>query len=258
MKTLPAFANEPPVDFSNPENAQAALAKVRGEFGREYELWIAGAHHKTGDLLASVNPSKPSEIVGRHHRANADLATRAIEDADAYFPEWSRTPVERRVEMTIRAAALMRQRKLEFDAWLVSEAGKTWPEADADVGEAIDFCEYYARQMQRLAAPPDLVQLPGERDEMVYLPLGAGAIIPPWNFPLAILAGMTIAALVTGNTVVIKPSSETPTIAAKFAEALLEAGFPGRSLALCTGSGATVGDLLVEHPKTRFVSFTGS
>ena len=166
--------------------------------------------------------------------------------------------MERRVDLLVRAAALIRERKFEFDAWLVVEAGKTWPEAEADVSEAIDFCEYYARQMQRLASPAQLVQMPGERDEMVYLPLGAGVIIPPWNFPLAIMAGMTVAALVAGNTVVIKPSSETPTIAAKFAEVLLDAGFPARSFSLCTGSGSVVGDLLVEHPKTRFVSFTGS
>ena len=149
-------------------------------------------------------------------------------------------------------------RKLEFDAWLVYEAGKTWPEADADVSEAIDFCEYYAREMERLAGPQPVVQLPGEHDEMIYIPLGVGVVIPPWNFPLAILAGMTVASLVTGNTAIVKPSSETPTIAAKFAEVLLEAGFPPVSFTLLTGSGAAVGDVLVEHPKTRFISFTGS
>jgi 1-pyrroline-5-carboxylate dehydrogenase len=258
---LPAFTNEPYLDFSKPENraaAKAALAGVRDQFGREYDLRIAGARHKTGDFLNSINPSKPSETVGRHHKANAELAARAIEDAHAYFPEWSRTPVERRVELLVRVAALIRERKLEFDSWLVAEAGKTWPEAEADVCEAIDFCEYYARQMQRLAFPESVVQLPGEHDEMIYLPLGVGVIIPPWNFPLAIIAGMSVAALVAGNTVVIKPSSETPTIAQKFAEVLLDAGFPPRSFSLCTGSGSLVGDLLVEHPKTRFVSFTGS
>ncbi len=260
-RPLAAFTNEPVCAFSKPEEiqaARAALQKVRAELGREYELWIAGARHKTGDLLNSVNPARPSEIVGRHHRASAALAAKAIEDAHAYFPEWSRTPAETRVNLAVRAASLIRQRKLEFDAWLVCEAGKTWPEADAEVAEAIDFCEYYARQMQRLATPPPVVQMPGERDEMVYLPLGAGVIIPPWNFPLAILTGMSVAALVTGNTIVIKPSSETPTIAQKLAEVLLEAGFPPRSFALCTGSGSLVGDLLVEHPKTRFISFTGS
>ena len=260
-RPLAAFQNEPVSAFSKPEEiraAQAALEKVRAQFGREYELWIAGERHMTGDLLNSVNPSRPSEIVGGHHRANAALARLAIEDAHAYFPEWSRTPVGARVAMAVRVAAIIRERKLELDAWLVSEAGKTWPEADADVSEAIDFCEYYARQMQRLAHPDPVVQMPGERDEMVYLPLGAGVIIPPWNFPLAIMTGMSVAALVSGNTIVIKPSSETPTIAQKFAEVLLAAGFPPRSFALCTGSGSTVGDVLVEHPKTRFVSFTGS
>ncbi len=260
-RPLAAFSNEPITDFSKAENqraAQAALEKVRAGLGREYDLWIAGAPHKTGDLLDSVNPARPAEIVGRHHKANAALAAQAIEDAHAYFPVYSRTPVETRVELAARVAAIIRRRKFEFDAWLVTEAGKTWPEADADVSEAIDFCEYYARQMQRLAKPEPLVQMPGERDEMVYLPLGAGVIIPPWNFPLAIMTGMSVAALVTGNTIVIKPSSETPTIAAKFAEVLLEAGFPARSFALCTGSGSVVGDLLVEHPKARFISFTGS
>jgi 1-pyrroline-5-carboxylate dehydrogenase len=260
-RPLAAFSNEPVSDFSTAESrasAQAALARVRSQLGQEYELQIAGARHKTGDFLTSLNPSKPSEIVARHHKANAELANRAIEDAHAYFPEWSRTPVERRIEMVLRTAAIIRERKLEFDAWLVVEAGKTWPEADGDVSEAIDFCEYYARQMQRLASPEPVVQMPGERDEMVYLPIGAGVIIPPWNFPLAIMTGLTVAALVTGNTVVLKPSSDTPTVASKFAEVLLAAGFPARSFSLCTGSGSVIGDLLVEHPKTRFVSFTGS
>jgi 1-pyrroline-5-carboxylate dehydrogenase len=264
--TLPAvsskaFVNEPYHDFSQSEvwkQAEAALRHVRSHFEREYPLWIAGAAQRTGDILISGNPSHPSEIVGRHHKATAELAARAIEDAHAYFPEWSRTTPQHRADLLIRTAAIIRERKLEFDAWLVSEAGKTWPEADADVSEAIDFCEYYARQMLKFASPEPLVQLPGERDEMVYLPLGAGVIIPPWNFPLAILTGMTVAALVAGNTVVIKPSSETPTIAQKLAEVLHAAGFPPRSFALCVGSGSVIGDLLVEHPKTRFISFTGS
>jgi 1-pyrroline-5-carboxylate dehydrogenase len=258
---LKPFVNETYADFSKPEvwvQAEAALTSVRSQLGREYDLWIAGAAHSTGDLLISVNPAKPGEVVGRHHKATAELANRAIEDAHAYAPVWGRTlPVER-ARLATAAAALIRERRFEFDAWLVVEAGKTWPEAEAEVGEAIDFCEYYARQMVRFAEPQSPVQMAGERDEMVYLPLGAGIIIPPWNFPLAILAGMTVAALVAGNTVVIKPSSETPTIAAKFVEVLHAAGFPARSLALCTGSGAVIGDLLVEHPKTRFVSFTGS
>ncbi len=262
LSALPAdFVNEAYADFSTPEvwaEAQTAWARVRSQLGREYDLLIAGAAVHTGDLLKSVNPSHPAEIVGLHHKATAELASRAIEDAHAFAPVWGRTPAAERAALVRRAAALIRERKMEFDAWLVAEAGKTWPEAEADVSEAIDFCEYYARQMMKLAEPEPLVQLPGEKDALLYLPLGAGVIIPPWNFPLAILAGMTVAALVAGNTVVIKPSSETPTIAAKFVEVLHAAGFPPRSFALCTGSGAVIGDLLVEHPKTRFVSFTGS
>jgi 1-pyrroline-5-carboxylate dehydrogenase len=258
---LAPFVNEVYADFSSAEvwaKAEAALALVRSQLGRDYDLWIAGAAHRSGDLLISVNPSWPSEVVGRHHKATAELANRAIEDAHAYAPVWGRTSPVDRARLLTGAAALLRERKFEFDAWLVLEAGKTWPEAEAEVAEAIDFCEYYARQMVRFAAPEAVVQMPGERDDLVYLPLGAGVIIPPWNFPLAILAGMTVAALVAGNTVVIKPSSETPTVAAKFVEVLHQAGFPPRTLALCTGSGAVIGDLLVEHPKTRFVSFTGS
>jgi 1-pyrroline-5-carboxylate dehydrogenase len=262
MGKLPAFQNEPYTDFSAPENRRAmddALATVRAQLGREYDLLIDGERLKTGDLLRSVNPSNPLEVVGVHHRATAELARRAVDSAYAYFSEWSATPEEKRIRLLVRAAGIIRGRKLEFDAWLVLEAGKTWPEADADVSEAIDFCEYYAREMQRLsgALQPD-VQLPGERGELRYLPLGVGVVIPPWNFPLAIMAGMTVASLVAGNTAVIKPSSETPTIAAKFAEVLLEAGFPEKSFCLLTGSGAAVGDTIVAHPKTRFVAFTGS
>ena len=155
--------------------------------------------------------------------------------AYAYFPKWSAVPVEERARLVVRLAEVIRERKYEFDAWLVLEAGKTWNEAEADVSEAIDFCEYYARLALKLARPDPLVQLSGERDELVYLPLGVGIVIPPWNFPLAILLGMATAALVTGNTVVIKPSSDTPTIAAKFAEALLEAGFPPQCFSLLIG-----------------------
>ncbi len=259
--TLTQFRNEPYADFSTPANRQAmqeALKKVRSEFGREYQLRIGGDWIATGDHLVSVNPSDPREVVGTHHKATAELADRAVEQAVGAFPAWSRTPADERIRMLLDAARILRFRKLEFDAWLVYEAGKTWPEAEADVSEAIDFCEYYAREMERLSGPQPVLQLPGESDEMVYIPLGVGVVIPPWNFPLAILAGMTVATLVTGNTVIIKPSSETPTIAAKFADVLLEAGFPESSFTLLTGSGVAVGDVLVQHPKTRFVSFTGS
>jgi 1-pyrroline-5-carboxylate dehydrogenase len=261
IAALPEFRNEPYTDFSTPAARQAmerALEQVRSAFGREYPLRIGAEWISTGDKLISVNPSNPKQTVGVHHRASAGLANRAVESACSAFPEWSRTPAEERVRMLLDTARILRSRKLEFDAWLVYEAGKTWPEAEADVSEAIDFCEYYAREMMRLSGPQPVVQLPGERDEMIYVPLGVGVVIPPWNFPLAIMVGMTVATLVTGNTAIVKPSSETPTIAAKFAEALLEAGFPERSFTLLTGSGSAVGDALVQHPKTRFISFTGS
>ncbi len=261
IAVLPAFRNEPYTDFARPENARAmetALAGIRAELGKEYPLFVAGERIETGDRLLSRNPSHPDEIVGIHHKADAGLARKAVESAYAFFPEWSRTPAAARVEMLLRAADILRRRKMEFNAWLALEAGKTWPEAEAEVAEAIDFCEYYARQMLRFSAPEAPVQLAGERDQMVYIPLGVGIVIPPWNFALAILGGMATAALVAGNTIVIKPSSDTPTIAQKFAEVLVEAGFPQRSFSLLTGSGAQVGDVLVQHPKTRFISFTGS
>jgi 1-pyrroline-5-carboxylate dehydrogenase len=255
------FKNEQVADYTKPEVAaaiRAAIAQVRGELGRTYDLRIGTERFQTGDLLKSLNPSKPSEVVGLHHKATAELARKAIERADAYFGTWGRTPAETRIAMLEKAVAILKRRKMEFEAWLVLEAGKTWPEADADVSEAIDFCAYYALQMRKLAAPDPLVQMPGERGELRYLPLGVGVVIPPWNFPLAILVGMAAAALVTGNTVVVKPSSDTPTIAAKFAEVLAEAGFPDEAYTMMVGSGAEVGDLLVTNPRTRFISFTGS
>ena len=258
---LEPFLNEQYTDFSKPENAklaQEALAKVRSELGREYDLLIAGERRRSEEKLTSVNPAQPAEVIGVHQKGSDGDAREAIDRAAAYFSTWAAVPEEERTAALFRAAEILRRRKYEFDAWLVVESGKTWPEAEGDVSEAIDFCDYYARQALKLARPDPVVQLEGERDEMVYLPLGVGVVIPPWNFPLAILVGMTTAALVVGNTVVIKPSSDTPTIAAKFAEVLLEAGFPPESFSLLTGSGGAIGDVLVSHPKTRFISFTGS
>ncbi len=261
LPDLPAFANETYRDFTIAENRRSmeeALARVRAESGREYDLWIDGRRQKGGDGFVSLNPSRPSEIVGRHQKASKEQAAQAVECAHRALENWARTPVGERVRMLVRAAALLRERKSDWNAWLVTESGKNWIEAEADTCEAIDFCEYYARQMVRLARPEPLNQMPGERGELVYLPLGAGVIIPPWNFPLAILCGMAVAALVAGNPVVIKPSSDTPTIAARFVELLLEAGVPSQAVQFVTGSGAAVGDTLVEHPLTRFISFTGS
>ena len=237
---------------------EAALRKVRSEFGREYELLIAGARLKTTDKQPSTNPSDAADVVGVHQKATAAMAAAAVESAHAYFAEWSRTAPAARIAILRRAADILAQRKFEFDAWLVYEAGKSWNEAEADVSEAIDFLRYYAREMERLAGPQPVSQLPGEKDEMRYIPLGAGVVIPPWNFPLAIATGMTAAALVAGNTVVLKPSSETPTIAARMVDVLLEAGVPPKAIHFVAGSGAVIGDLLVTHPKTRFIAFTGS
>src|ERR1019366_4627489 len=205
---VPEFRNEPYSDFRLPEirrSMEQAQAQVRGELGREYKLVIAGECVGAPATFNSANPACPPEIVGVHQKATPEQAAGAIEAAWEYFPEWSRTRAEDRIAMLLKTAAIIRDRKMEFNAWLVFEAGKTWPEAEAEVSEAIDFCEYYACEMARLAGPQPVVQLPGERDEMRYLPLGVGIVIPPWNFPLAILAGMSVAALVTGNTVVIKP-----------------------------------------------------
>lgn len=259
---LPAYANEAYADFSLSANRQRqleAIAAVRAQLGRTYPNWIAGRAVESGRWLQSVNPSLPSEIIGRHAMATDAHARLAVADAHDFFrSEWAFTAVEQRVEILLNTAAILRRRKPEFNAWLILESGKSFAEAEADTAEAIDFCEYYARQMLRYARPDPILQLPGETNELVYLPLGAGIVIPPWNFPLAILAGTAVAALVCGNTVVLKPSSETPVIAAKFVEALHEAGLPPRALQLCVGSGAEVGDTLVTHPLTRFVSFTGS
>jgi 1-pyrroline-5-carboxylate dehydrogenase len=174
------------------------------------------------------------------------------------FATWQYVAVEERAALLLQAADLIRRRKFEFCAWLTYEVGKNWVEADADVAETIDFLEFYAREALRLAQSTTPIQLPGEHDQLLYIPMGVCAVIPPWNFPFAIMAGMTAAAIVTGNTVILKPSSESPTIAARFLDVLEEAGMPPGVVNLCPGSGATFGNAIVEHPKTRLIAFTGS
>ncbi|MEO8099085.1 MAG: L-glutamate gamma-semialdehyde dehydrogenase [Acidobacteriota bacterium] len=261
MSFLSDFRNEPLVDFTIAENAaamQAALVKVRGELGREYELVIGGRRSSTGGKIQSLNPAHPSEIVGIHQKAGPEHVEPAMQAALTAFESWRNVSVEDRAHWLFRVAAILRLRKLEFNAWLVLEVGKNWAEAEADTCEAIDFCELYARSARHLDQAEPVVQLPGERDMLRYIPLGVGAVIPPWNFPLAILCGMTVAAVVCGNTVVLKPSSDSPTIAAKFFEAMEEAGLPPGVVNFCPGAGGTFGDGLVNHPKTRFIAFTGS
>lgn len=255
------FKNEPLTDFSKPANRKGmekALAKVRAELGKEYPLVIGGEEITTQDKLYSYNPAKPSEVVGIFSKANQELANKAVETAAAVFETWKKVPAKKRADYLFKAAALMRKRKFEFNAWLTYEVGKTWPEADADTAEAIDFLEFYGREMLRYAAPQPLTKIKEEKNELRYIPLGVGVIVPPWNFALAILVGMTSAAVVTGNTVVLKPSSDSPAIGWKFFELMREVGLPAGVINFVTGSGASVGDVLVAHPKTRFISFTGS
>ena len=256
-----AFHNEPFTNFKTPEIHRAMLAAldhVAGQLGREYDLVIGGERFRTEGKIRSLNPARPSQVVGVHQKAGAEHAEQAMKAALAAYESWSRTTVEERVSLLLGAAEIIRKRKFEFCAWLTYEVGKNWAEADADVGETIDFLEFYAREALRLAAATTPIQLPGERDQLLYIPLGVGAVIPPWNFPFAIMAGMTVASVVTGNTVILKPSSDSPTIAAKFVEVLEEAGMPGGVVNFCPGSGATFGNAIVEHPKTRFIAFTGS
>lgn len=255
------FANEPFFNFKDPENARAmrtAIEAVSGQLGREYSLIIGSERIKTRDKIRSINPARPEQVVGIHQKAGAEHAEKAMAAALRAFESWSRTSVGERVSLLLNAAQIVRHRKLEFAAWLTFEVGKNWAEADADVGETIDFLEFYAREALRLntAAPP--IQYPGERNELLYIPLGVGAIISPWNFPFAIMAGMTSAAIVSGNTVVLKPSSDSPTLAARFVEVLEEAGMPDGVVNFCPGSGSSFGNAIVEHPKTRFIAFTGS
>jgi 1-pyrroline-5-carboxylate dehydrogenase len=256
-----AFRNEPFVDFKVPDNIrkmQEALELVRDQLGREYRLIIGGHRVTTKDKIRSLDPSHPSQVVGVHQKAGAEHAEQAMQAALQAFEFWSRTSVGERTSLLLAAAEIIRKKTFEFCAWLTFEVGKNWAEADADVAETIDFLEFYAREALRLTEAKTPIQLPGEKNELIYIPLGVGAVIPPWNFPFAIMAGMTAAAIVTGNTVILKPSSDSPTIAAKFIEVLEEAGMPGGVVNFCPGSGAAFGNAIVEHPKTRFVAFTGS
>ena len=255
------FKNEPSVDFSNPENARrmkAAIAKVRSELGREYELVIGGRHLKTAEKAKSLNPAKPSEIVGVHQMASASEVEPAMQAALQAFESWKFASVEERTNLLFRVSALLRERKFELMAWMVFEVGKNWAEADGDIAELIDFCDFYALEAIRLSKAEPPVQLPGERDWLRYIPLGVGAVIPPWNFPAAIMGGMTLASIVCGNTVILKPSGDSPTIAAKFFEILEEAGLPDGVVNFCPGNGNSFGNAIVEHPKTRYIAFTGS
>ncbi len=255
------FTNEPFTDFSKPENQEifrAALKEVEGQLGRDYPLIIGGKRFHTENKGNSLNPANPKQIVGRVAQATLEQANQAVEAAAERFKTWQYTSAGERAGYLFKAAELMQKRKHLFSAWMVYEAGKNWPEADADTAEAIDFLKYYAFGALRLAGEQPLVRISGEKNELRYIPLGVGIAIPPWNFPLAIMVGLTSSALVAGNTVILKPASPTPIIAAQFVDLLEEVGLPPGVVNFLPGSGGAIGDALVTHPKTRFISFTGS
>ena len=258
---LAKFKNEPFTDFSKKKNAkdfEKSLKKVRERFSKEYPLVIGGENFTSDKKLISYNPSKRDEILGTFQKATAEMAINAIDLAHNTFQEWKNVPVKKRVKIFLDAAKKMRKRKHDFSAMMTYEVGKNWAEADGDTAEAIDFIEFYAREMLRYAEGQPVVKYPGEKNRLEYIPLGVGVVIPPWNFPLAILVGMTTASLITGNTVVLKPSSDSPAIAQMFVELMEECGLPKGVLTFLTGDGSVIGDLIVTHPMTRYVSFTGS
>ncbi len=249
-----AFGNEPPVDFSERENRERfakTLEDVRSQFKNQ------SRKRGSGPWLESVNPADPQEIIGRVRRSGADQAQEAIDRAGEFFPEWRRTPAEDRANILFNAAAIMREKHWELAAWEVFEVGKGWREADADVIEAIDYLNYYAREMLRLATPRQTQELPGETNVYFYEPRGIAAIIAPWNFPLAILTGMTAAALATGNCALMKPAEQSPMMAQHLLEIFSKAGLPDDACQLLQGGG-DLGALLVRSPKIHLIAFTGS
>jgi 1-pyrroline-5-carboxylate dehydrogenase len=258
---LPKFTNEPYTDFSKSANRrkqQQAVAKIEATLGKEYPNIIGGEKATSKEKFSSINPSNPTQAVGIFQKGNSEDAVKALDAATEAFADWKKVRVEKRVQVLVKAAKLMRKRRFELNAIEIFEVGKPWIEADADVAEAIDFCEFYAREMLRYADAKPSVQLPGEKDELFYIPLGVGVVIPPWNFPLAILTGMSVASVVTGNTIVLKPSSDSPWIGYAFMEIMKDAGLPDGVINFVAGPGGAVGDTLVTHPKTRFIAFTGS
>ncbi|ANU25849.1 L-glutamate gamma-semialdehyde dehydrogenase [Planococcus versutus] len=255
------YKHEPFTDFSLEKNRTdylEGLKTVEAYLGQDYPLIIGGERITTEEKIISFNPSNKEELIGRVSKSNKDLAEKAMQAADEAFKTWKKVKPEIRADVLMRAAAIVRRRKHEFSALLTKEAGKPWNEADADTAEAIDFMEYYARQMLRLKDGMHVESRPGEDNRYDYIPLGVGVVISPWNFAFAIMAGTAVAAMVAGNTVLLKPASTTPVVAYKFIEVLEEAGMPTGVVNFIPGPGSEVGDYLVDHPNTRFISFTGS
>jgi 1-pyrroline-5-carboxylate dehydrogenase len=255
------YTHEPLTDFTKVDNRQAfeeALQRVNLELGIEYPLFINGERILTDEKIISYNPAIKTEIIGKVSKLNKVLAEQAMQAALVAFESWKNWQPESRAQLLLNVSSILKRRKHEFSAYLVKEVGKPWVEADADTAEAIDFIEYYARQMMSLKEEAKVQSREGEVNQYQYTSLGVGVIIPPFNFPLAIMAGTTVAAIAAGNTVLLKPSNNSPVIAAKFVEVMQEAGLPKGVLNYIPGNSAEIGDFLVDHPKTRFVSFTGS
>ncbi|GAB4456382.1 MAG: L-glutamate gamma-semialdehyde dehydrogenase [Anaerolineae bacterium] len=259
---LKEFRNEPLTDFSDPATVKAfraALDTVKSWAGTTYPIVIGGEAIETGQTFTSTNPARPNEVLGTFAKGTREVAEKAIEVASKAFETWRFVDPFERARYLLVAGEEMRRRKHEFSAIMVLEAGKSWVEADADTAETIDFLEYYARQMMRLTeARKQLVPYPPEELDLQYIPLGVGLVIPPWNFPGAIMGGMTSASVVSGNATILKPASATPLIAYKFCELLWDQGLPPGVLNYLPGPGGAIGDTLVDHPKTRFIAFTGS
>jgi 1-pyrroline-5-carboxylate dehydrogenase len=260
-RTLAPFRNEPIRDFSDPADRRSlaeAISRARAGLGKRWPLVIAGEKVHGPRTIPSRNPARPSEVVGEVDEASAEQVSRALDAATEAFASWQHTSAEERADFLLRAAARIRDTKDDWNALLVLEVGKPWIEADADTAEAIDFLEFYAREALRLAKPPPLTPITGEKNWLTYLPLGVGVVLPPWNFAFAIMAGMTSAAIVTGNTAILKPSPDAAVIAATFVDLMHELGLPPGVLNFVPGDGPAVGEPLVTDPRTRFVSFTGS
>lgn len=261
MLSLEPFKNEAFTDFNQPENIekmQAALKKVASQFDQDHPMIINGQEVYLEDKFYSYNPCQISQQVGSFQKGTAEQAEASIQAAYESFKSWSKVPAAERADYLFRAAAKMREQRFELNAVLVYEVGKSWAEADGDIAEGIDFLEFYGREMLRLDGPQPVTPYPGEDNHLIYLPLGVGAIIPPWNFPFAILAGMTTAAVVTGNTTVLKPAEESMLTASYFMRIMQEVGLPPGVINLITGDGAELGSHMVNHLLTRFINFTGS
>lgn len=255
------FKNLTPYDFTIEEHKKKqleAIAEVRKQLGKEYPNRIGGEEVFTDKKTKSYNPANPSELIGTFQKGGKKEAEQAIQAAVKAFETWQYEPAQVRAEYLRRAAAVARRRRYEINAWMILEAGKNFAEADGDTCEGIDFLEYYANQMEERVHDDSLNYMPGEVNEYFYIPLGVGLCIPPWNFPFAIMVGIATSAIVTGNTVVLKPSSDAPKMAQILVEIFDEVGLPDGVLNYFVASGAEAGDYLVEHPKTRFISFTGS